>query len=126
MTTSLALVRHTAAASLVLFSTISLTGCKNDIERLVELEETKAELYTKAGDNCDDLAKAAEEFKSKHGADHKELMKKLEEQYKDKKDDAKKAMEPYKDRADKAKKVIVGAVIKCANHDGFGKAIKND
>jgi hypothetical protein len=124
--TTLTIIRNAAASSLLLVSAVALTGCKNDIERMIELEEAKAELYTKAGDNCDDLAKAAEEFKGKHGAEHKELMKKLDEKYKDNKDEAKKAMEPFKDRADKSKKVIIGAVFKCANHDGFGKAIKND
>lgn len=124
--TTRTLFRNATATCLLLVSAVALTGCKDDVERMIELEEAKAELYTKAGDDCDALAKAAEEFKSKHGAEHKELMKKLDEKYKGNKDEAKKVMEPYKDRADKSKKVIIGAVFKCANHDGFGKAIKND
>ncbi len=112
--------------ALLAASTLALTGCKSDEERLIELEEEKATAYEKAGDNCDDIAKAAEEFKKKHGSEHKELMEKLKKKYEGKKDEADKAMEKYKERADKSKKIIIGTVFKCANHDGFGKAIKSD
>ncbi len=114
--------------SVVLLSALSLVAvaCTGDVERMVELEEAKAAAYEKAGDDCDAIAKAATEFKEKHGAEHKELNEKLKAKYKDDKDAAEKVIEPFKDRMEKASKVITKTVIKCMDNEAYAKAIKSD
>lgn len=112
----------------VLLSGLSLlaVACSNDVERMVELEEAKAEGYEKAGDDCDAAAKAATEFREKYGTEHKELGKKLKEKYDGDKEGAEKAIEPYKDRMEKASKVVTKTVIKCMDNEAYAKAIKSD
>lgn len=113
-------------ASLALVSlSLFAFGCKGDEERMIELEEEKAQGYEKAGDDCDKIAKSLEEFNAKHGAEHKELKKKLDAKYTNKAD-AEKAMEKYKDRLEKNKKIIIGAVFKCHDNEAYSKAMKSN
>jgi hypothetical protein len=114
------------AVALALASMCTLAaGCSDgNVARMVELEEIKAAAYEKAGDDCNKIAQALEEFNGKYGAEHKELMKNLDAKYKGDKAAGEKAMEPYKDRIAKNKKVIIGAVFKCSDNEAYSKAMK--
>lgn len=114
----------TLLATTAVLSSLLLLGCKNEVERMVELEEIKAAGYEKAGDDCNKIAAALEDFNKTHGKEHKELMAKLKEKYPTKAD-GEKVMEKYKDRIDKNKKVIIGAVFKCADNEAYSKAMKS-
>ena len=87
-------------ATTAMLSSLLLLGCKNEVERMVELEEIKAAGYEKAGDDCNKIAAALEDFNKTHGKEHKEIMAKLKEKYPTKAD-GEKVMEKYKDRIDK-------------------------
>ncbi len=104
---------------------VLVVGCGNrDVKRFVKLDTLKAQAYTDGNGDCDKIAKNYSDWKSKYGAEYKELQTKLSGKYHGK-EEIEKAFGSNAEQMAKNKKIVVSSLLKCMDNDAYKKAIES-
>ncbi len=107
------------AASIAL--PLSACGGGGLIDDFVALDTAKAAAFEVGGDDCDAKAPSVAKWRAENNARYKELQEALNKEYPEGPPDDAKAK--HGEQLQKNKKAVMGAVIKCADNEAFGKAI---